>query len=212
MSIHFTLVGCDNGKAYKQEFRSRIDPAINPSNWTELGFNDSRSFHDDTQEGIQTKQVTSKSIEKTSQPDIVLGSSSVGRDRVNTDNPCFHDNNSDDSASNHDDCDTWVFPLIQMNQFGINIDEGVTQRLWRDASEQTQIFLASGYLNFPVHYENVILKECSAIFNIVTAHPKVKKICFFLQMSCRKVIYEVHNVDKYTPVCSCKWNLVQLMY
>ena len=60
-----------------------------------------------------------------------------------------------------------------MSQFGIRVDEEVTQRLWRDASEHSQIFLASGYLNLPSHYEKSILIESSAFFNILTAHPTV---------------------------------------
>ena len=159
--LSFLFAGKDKGEAYKKEFRSRVDPAVNRADWTRTEFDESRSFRDSLEEeSPHFKSCTN--TEKSSQSNI--------------ENTHFHGNSiaaDDDVTSSHDDCDTWVFPLIQMNQFGINIDEGVTQRLWRDAPEQTQIFLASGYLNFPSHYENVILNECSAVFNIITAHPEV---------------------------------------
>ncbi len=91
-------------------------------------------------------------------------------------------------ASNHgDDCDTWVYPLVQMSPFRIGTDDHVTQTLWKDAGEETQIYLASGYFNLPTQYENVILTEAQAVFNILTAHPTVSRCPIYVHLHLQSI-------------------------
>ena len=193
------LAGKDNGEAYKNEFRSRVAPVIDPNNWTCSGFKEqtgtqqtsstgsedhqkatgtgsdcatgSEGHNKTTGTGSNSRNKADAKQSKSSQSDSIL----TNNPKSNTKNTSHHgDRTIDNDSGSHDNhCDTWVYPLIQMNQFGIRVDEEVTQRLWRDASEHSQIFLASGYLNLPSHYEKSILCESSAIFNILTAHPTV---------------------------------------
>ena len=188
-TVFYTVhAGKDNGQAYKQEFRSRVAPVIDPNNWTWSGFKqqtgtqqtsstgsdcatESDAQRKTTGTGSNIRHKTEAKQSKSSQSESIL----TNNPKSNTKNTSHHGDRTTDSGSgSHDDhCDTWVYPLIQMSQFGIRVDEEVTQRLWRDASEHSQIFLASGYLNLPSHYEKSILCESSAIFNILTAHPTV---------------------------------------
>ena len=180
------IAGRDSGKAYKQEFRSRVDPVIDPSNWTQSGFKNTpqshqRSVSDSDSENSQSSQpdsiLTDSNTNSSSRHgDVAMATDSSDISMVTDSSDITMATDSSDvrdAGSHGDGCDTWVYPLTQMSQFGVRVDEHVTQRLWRDASEHARIFLASGYLNIPRHYEQTILTESSALFNIITAHPKV---------------------------------------
>ncbi len=125
-----------------------MNPVINPSNWTSGYFRPDP----DTQSDSTTPSTT---IEPTESCDTASTS--------------YHD----DPEAYSGCYDTVVYPLVQMSPFRTHVDEHVTRRLWRDAAEDSRIFLASGYFNLPTLYENVILKEALAVFNILTAHPTV---------------------------------------
>ncbi|XP_078740795.1 CDP-diacylglycerol--glycerol-3-phosphate 3-phosphatidyltransferase, mitochondrial, partial [Lampetra fluviatilis] len=47
------------------------------------------------------------------------------------------------------DVDTWIFPLIQMGQLGVDIDEKCTLRLLSARPHGSRLTLATGYLNVP---------------------------------------------------------------
>ncbi|XP_061665643.1 CDP-diacylglycerol--glycerol-3-phosphate 3-phosphatidyltransferase, mitochondrial [Syngnathoides biaculeatus] len=68
--------------------------------------------------------------------------------------------------------DTWVFPLVQMKPLGIQVDEQVTQRLLRDADQDSTVYLTSGYFNLTRAYMRLVLRA-GAGYRILTASPEV---------------------------------------
>ena len=68
--------------------------------------------------------------------------------------------------------DTWVVPLVQMFPFGIRQDEFITSELLSNATQDSKLFLASGYFNLTKKYIDILLKS-SAKCEILTAHPTV---------------------------------------
>ncbi|XP_049868908.1 CDP-diacylglycerol--glycerol-3-phosphate 3-phosphatidyltransferase, mitochondrial [Pectinophora gossypiella] len=67
--------------------------------------------------------------------------------------------------------DTWVFPLIQMGEFGIRQDEQATLSLLSSAPEGSCIRLATGYFNLTEQYASALLKDCNANVSLLMAHP-----------------------------------------
>ncbi|CAH3136976.1 unnamed protein product [Porites lobata] len=68
--------------------------------------------------------------------------------------------------------DTWVVPLVQMFPFGIRQDEFITSELLSNATQDSKLFLASGYFNLTRKYMDILLKS-SAKCEILTSHPTV---------------------------------------
>ena len=68
--------------------------------------------------------------------------------------------------------DTWVVPLVQMFPFGIRQDEFITSELLSSATQDSKLYLASGYFNLTRKYMDILLKS-SAKYEILTAHPTV---------------------------------------
>lgn len=69
--------------------------------------------------------------------------------------------------------DTYVYPLLQMALFGIHTEEDFVKQLFRSASEGVKISLATGYFNLTKHYQNIIVQESLANFNLLIASPQV---------------------------------------
>jgi CDP-diacylglycerol--glycerol-3-phosphate 3-phosphatidyltransferase len=68
--------------------------------------------------------------------------------------------------------DTVIYPLIQMGPANVTVDEQVTNTLFRRASSDVTIYLASGYFNLTDHYMHSITNDCTAAFRILTASPQ----------------------------------------
>lgn len=68
--------------------------------------------------------------------------------------------------------DTWVYPLIQMKPFGIQIDELVTETLLTEAERGDQLHLTTGYFNLTQGYMDLVLGT-RADYNILLASPEV---------------------------------------
>uniref|UniRef100_A0A6J0VBP8 CDP-diacylglycerol--glycerol-3-phosphate 3-phosphatidyltransferase n=1 Tax=Pogona vitticeps TaxID=103695 RepID=A0A6J0VBP8_9SAUR len=68
--------------------------------------------------------------------------------------------------------DTWIYPLIQMKPFGIQIDEIVTQTLLMEAELGANIYLTTGYFNLTQAYMDLILGT-RANYQILLASPEV---------------------------------------
>ncbi|NXK82710.1 PGPS1 protein, partial [Amazona guildingii] len=68
--------------------------------------------------------------------------------------------------------DTWIYPLIQMKPFGIQIDEVVTETLLTEAERDARIYLTTGYFNLTQAYMNLILGT-RAEYRILLASPEV---------------------------------------
>ncbi|ESP04009.1 hypothetical protein LOTGIDRAFT_185397 [Lottia gigantea] len=76
-------------------------------------------------------------------------------------------------SSRNKQCDTWVYPLIQMKPFEIIFDEIATLSLFNEAAAKDEILLASGYFNLTDNYLETILKDSQAKFSILMAAPEV---------------------------------------
>ncbi|XP_067403274.1 LOW QUALITY PROTEIN: CDP-diacylglycerol--glycerol-3-phosphate 3-phosphatidyltransferase, mitochondrial [Emydura macquarii macquarii] len=68
--------------------------------------------------------------------------------------------------------DTWIYPLIQMKPFGIQIDEIVTETLLTEAERGSRIYLSTGYFNLTQAYMDLILGT-RAEYEILLASPEV---------------------------------------
>lgn len=69
-------------------------------------------------------------------------------------------------------CDTIVYPLIQMGQYGIRQEEQVIVKMLQEANDGDHIHLASGYFNLPQIYMDAMLKS-SANSSVLAASPEV---------------------------------------
>uniref|UniRef100_A0A8C8Z501 CDP-diacylglycerol--glycerol-3-phosphate 3-phosphatidyltransferase n=1 Tax=Prolemur simus TaxID=1328070 RepID=A0A8C8Z501_PROSS len=68
--------------------------------------------------------------------------------------------------------DTWIYPLIQMNTFEIQIDEIVTETLLTEAERGAKVFLTTGYFNLTQAYMDLVLGT-RAEYQILLASPEV---------------------------------------
>uniref|UniRef100_A0A8C8S5M5 CDP-diacylglycerol--glycerol-3-phosphate 3-phosphatidyltransferase n=1 Tax=Pelusios castaneus TaxID=367368 RepID=A0A8C8S5M5_9SAUR len=68
--------------------------------------------------------------------------------------------------------DTWIYPLIQMKPFGIQIDERVTEMLMTEAERGARIYLTTGYFNLTQAYMDLVLGT-RAEYQILLASPEV---------------------------------------
>ncbi|XP_056406165.1 CDP-diacylglycerol--glycerol-3-phosphate 3-phosphatidyltransferase, mitochondrial isoform X2 [Hyla sarda] len=68
--------------------------------------------------------------------------------------------------------DTWIYPLIQMKPFGIQIDELVTETLLTEAERGDKLHLTTGYFNLTQGYMDLVLGT-RADYNILLASPEV---------------------------------------
>lgn len=76
------------------------------------------------------------------------------------------------SAGPKPEPDTWIYPLIQMKPFGIQIDEMVTETLLTEAERGARIYLTTGYFNLTQAYMDLILGT-RAEYRILLASPEV---------------------------------------
>nr|XP_033816075.1 CDP-diacylglycerol--glycerol-3-phosphate 3-phosphatidyltransferase, mitochondrial isoform X2 [Geotrypetes seraphini] len=68
--------------------------------------------------------------------------------------------------------DTWIYPLLQMKPFGIEIDELVTETLLTEAERGSTLHLSTGYFNLTQTYRALLLGT-RASYQILLASPEV---------------------------------------
>ncbi|XP_006869716.1 PREDICTED: CDP-diacylglycerol--glycerol-3-phosphate 3-phosphatidyltransferase, mitochondrial [Chrysochloris asiatica] len=68
--------------------------------------------------------------------------------------------------------DTWIYPLIQMKPFEIQIDEIVTETLLTEAERGARVYLTTGYFNLTQAYMDLVLGT-RAEYHILLASPEV---------------------------------------
>uniref|UniRef100_A0A2K5DRP7 CDP-diacylglycerol--glycerol-3-phosphate 3-phosphatidyltransferase n=1 Tax=Aotus nancymaae TaxID=37293 RepID=A0A2K5DRP7_AOTNA len=68
--------------------------------------------------------------------------------------------------------DTWIYPLIQMKPFEIQIDEIVTETLLTEAECGAKVYLTTGYFNLTQAYMDLVLGT-RAEYQILLASPEV---------------------------------------
>ena len=62
-----------------------------------------------------------------------------------------------------------------MGQLGLHQDSYVTKRLFESALPGSEIHLATGYFNLTQEYINTMIHHSSATYNILMAHPTVRR-------------------------------------
>ena len=77
-----------------------------------------------------------------------------------------------ENTQSTDNVDTWVYPLIQMGPFGIDMDQTVTQNFLQHCESGSRVSMASAYFNLIPNYVDLILRS-PAKFDIYTASPTV---------------------------------------
>nr|CAG4637887.1 EOG090X08SX [Chydorus sphaericus] len=69
--------------------------------------------------------------------------------------------------------DTWIFPLIQMGQLGVFMDNICTAKILEKAPPDAELYLATGYFNLTQDYMNSLLNVSQSNVHILMAHPSV---------------------------------------
>ena len=92
------------------------------------------------------------------------------------------DSDRKDSSLEATNVDTWVYPLVQMGPFGINMDQTVTQKFLKHCEPGSRISMASAYFNLIPSYIDLILNS-RATFDIYTASPSVSRYVRVLDFS-----------------------------
>ena len=72
--------------------------------------------------------------------------------------------------------DTWIFPLVQMGQLGIEHDASITNNILRNAPLGSQLLIATSYFNLTHRYMHTIMYDTKAECKLLMAHPDVS-IC-----------------------------------
>ena len=78
------------------------------------------------------------------------------------------------TAPRDSDCDTIVYPLVQMGQIGVRQDQIVTEKLFASLEDGSSAFLASGYFNMPPTYTDLLVTSPGG-WNVLAASPEVQR-------------------------------------
>ncbi|CAH1795231.1 unnamed protein product, partial [Owenia fusiformis] len=177
----------DGGKKFKAEAKQRIDNLIHQYMQSEPPGVPSASGD------MPQKHNTSPEVKNVLFETIRSYTTGVNPNTIPTDlNPSMqniHANQQNDHIGNHvdpkdhksciqnkktkeDTPDTWVFPLIQMGQLGVFMDNYVTEGLLVSAPDASNLHLTSGYFNLTDEYLNTILLNSKADYDILMAHPE----------------------------------------
>lgn len=74
--------------------------------------------------------------------------------------------------------DTWIFPLVQMGQLGIFMDNICTAKILENVPSDAELCLATGYFNLTKDYMNSLLNVAQPNVHILMAHPLVNVTTF----------------------------------
>jgi CDP-diacylglycerol--glycerol-3-phosphate 3-phosphatidyltransferase len=66
----------------------------------------------------------------------------------------------------------YVYPLLQISDANISMDETVNKILFEKLSNESEISLAVGYFNLTKEYINSIVKNSKAKFNVLVSSPE----------------------------------------
>ncbi|XP_068249659.1 CDP-diacylglycerol--glycerol-3-phosphate 3-phosphatidyltransferase, mitochondrial [Palaemon carinicauda] len=98
--------------------------------------------------------------------------------QITVEPPVSHDGNQVNNSSTKSvdssvvECDTLVFPTVELGPFNLVNDSLITNLLFESAENHSKIQLASGYFNLTEEYKSCILEKSKANFGILMAHPK----------------------------------------
>lgn len=66
----------------------------------------------------------------------------------------------------------YVYPLLQLHDSNLVIDELVTKKFFHYAPKLSKIYLAAGYFNLIEEYEKLIVSNTNCEYNILISSPK----------------------------------------
>lgn len=78
--------------------------------------------------------------------------------------------------------DTWIFPLIQMGEFNINLDEHATCTILGTVPKGGFVRLATGYFNLTEKYARTLLIDCKSNISLLMAHPNVSILLYYTSL------------------------------
>ena len=81
------------------------------------------------------------------------------------------DNRKDSLKKNTNDS-AYIFPLMQIYDSNILVDELVTKKFFQYSPELSKIYLAAGYFNLIEEYEKLITLNSKADYNLLISSPK----------------------------------------
>ena len=86
----------------------------------------------------------------------------------------FNEVDSHGNENTNDDCDTWVFPSVQMGNLRIYQDELLTTKFLDHTGNDpaSRIVFGTGYFNLTDDYMRKIIDKSKSKFSIICAHPK----------------------------------------
>ncbi|XP_017779181.1 PREDICTED: CDP-diacylglycerol--glycerol-3-phosphate 3-phosphatidyltransferase, mitochondrial [Nicrophorus vespilloides] len=84
----------------------------------------------------------------------------------------IYDSKDEQNSHKQDGYDTWVFPLVQMGQLGIEQDANATDRIFAEAPADSKMNIATAYFNLTHDYMKTLIGESRAQCNLLMAHPK----------------------------------------
>ncbi|CAH1971801.1 unnamed protein product [Acanthoscelides obtectus] len=80
--------------------------------------------------------------------------------------------NIQENAHKEEGFDTWMFPMVQMGQLGIEQDAQITDKILADTPPNSRLKIATGYFNLTNQFTNTIIRKSKAQCDILMAHPK----------------------------------------
>ncbi|KAG5889305.1 hypothetical protein JTB14_031951 [Gonioctena quinquepunctata] len=84
----------------------------------------------------------------------------------------FIDVMKNQSVCRQEGLDTWIFPMIQMGQLGVEQDAQITEKIFAEAPIGSRLKIASGYFNLTHQYMDTLIRKSKAHCDILMAHPK----------------------------------------
>ena len=84
-------------------------------------------------------------------------------------------------SSNNEECDTWIFPSVQMGAMGVTHDSELTTQLLENAPKDSLFKFGTGYFNLTQEYLHVIMHKSRAKFDLVrnVFFPTLSRRLFF---------------------------------
>ena len=76
------------------------------------------------------------------------------------------------NADSFSDCDTIIFPTIQMGLYNINQDCDITSEILQSGAKNSSFYFATGYFNLIERYMRDIISSGHSKYNILMAHPE----------------------------------------
>ena len=108
-----------------------------------------------------------------------------------------------------DSPDTWIYPLIQMGSFNIDMETNAMHQFLISTRAKDRLYLSTAYFNPSHEYIELITKKSNSEYHVLASAPEVRSHTFFLRNAWQCIASFVsglanHGVNfgelRYTPV------------